>query len=95
MSSRKSTKNWSRPISGHLQNIGAGKGEYTLVIQPPNPVDEPDRITEDQAIITEFGRITETGAVARRVAIKQLAKKFGRGAREVYALIEGSRDSGE
>jgi 16S rRNA (cytidine1402-2'-O)-methyltransferase len=84
-----------RPISGHLQNIEAGKGEYTLVVQPPVAEAEPDRITEDQAIIAEFGLITETGAVPGRVAIKQLARKFGRGAREVYTLIEASRNSGE
>ena len=33
--------------------------------------------------------------MAHRVAIKQLARKFGRGAREVYALIEAHRDSVE
>ena len=31
-----------RPISGHLQNIAIEKGEYTLVVQPPVPDDEPD-----------------------------------------------------
>ncbi len=51
--------------------------------------------SENQAIIDEFGRLTEIDGMPGRMAIKQLARKFGRGARDVYALIEASRDSGE
>ena len=84
-----------RPISGHLGAIVAGKGEYTLVVQPAADPEPPDVKSLDDAIVTEFGHLTDTEGQPRRAAIKQLAKKYGRGAREVYALIEASRDSGE
>ena len=84
-----------RPISGHLESIAEGKGEYTLVIQPAVAVDAADGPDLDEQIVSEFGRLTENAALDRRAVIKQLAKKYGWGARDVYALIEGRRNSGE
>ena len=78
-----------RPISGHLQSIAAWRRVSTRWLSSPRSPNMNRTVPlQNQAIIDEFGRLTETTAWPGRIAIKQLARKFGRGAREVYALIE-------
>ena len=79
-----------RPISGHLEHVGEGRGEYTLVVSPA--VGSRAEAPSAQQLGVEFGQLTDNGAVARRAAIKQLALKYGLSAREVYGLVEQGRD---
>ena len=78
-----------RPISGHLERIGEGRGEYTLVVgsATSQAVEAPSA----ERLGVEFGQLTENGTMARRAAIKQLAVKYGLSARQVYGLVERGR----
>ena len=84
-----------RPISGHLGAIDREKGEYTLVVSPPVADYELRQDQPGSKPSLPNLSINRKRGVAHRAAIKQLARKFGRGARDVYALIEAHRDSGE
>jgi len=82
-----------RPISDHLAKIGAGRGEYTLVVTPAVLVTNNPEVPSARQLVTEFGRLIENDACTRRAAIKQLAVKYGLSARAVYSLVEQGRSS--
>jgi 16S rRNA (cytidine1402-2'-O)-methyltransferase len=78
-----------RPISIHLRQIEQGRGEYTLVISPnTTPTTASTQRPSAELIAAEFGRLTASGALPRRAAIKQLASKYGLTARDVYTIVE-------
>jgi 16S rRNA (cytidine1402-2'-O)-methyltransferase len=80
-----------RPISVHLQDSAAARGEYTLVVGPrlPQNLDRP-RPTADE-LHAEYGQLTEIAQLGRRKAIHELACKYGLPSRVVYAMLEESR----
>jgi 16S rRNA (cytidine1402-2'-O)-methyltransferase len=80
-----------RPISHHLAAIGEGRGEYTLVVAAASSVKRYPDVPSATALYTEFGHLIEIEGVTRRSAIKQLALKYGVGARKVYSLVEEGR----
>jgi len=80
-----------RPISHHLAAISEGRGEYTLVVAAASSVESYPDVPSATALYTEFGQLIEIEGVTRRSAIKQLALKYGLGARRVYALVEEGR----
>ena len=80
-----------RPISAHLEAIGEGRGEYTLVVGPYEPRREHPEIPAPKSLRDEFGVLTENGGLGRRAAIKQLAVKYGLSAREIYSMVEDGR----
>jgi 16S rRNA (cytidine1402-2'-O)-methyltransferase len=80
-----------RPISGHLEAMDEGRGEYTLVIGPRDPKAEHPEIPEPKLLRDEFGVLTENNRLGRRAAIKMLAVKYGLSAREIYAMVEDGR----
>jgi 16S rRNA (cytidine1402-2'-O)-methyltransferase len=80
-----------RPISDHLDAIDEGRGEYTLVIAPAEPVEPTLQMPEAASIHAEFGHLIDTEQHSRRSAIKHLAVKYGVSAREIYSLVERGR----
>jgi 16S rRNA (cytidine1402-2'-O)-methyltransferase len=80
-----------RPISEHVSALREGRGEYTLVIAPPASVPDHPDVPSAESIHREFGQLIEIDGVSRRSAIKQLALKYGLGARAVYTLVERGR----
>ena len=84
-----------RPISKHLELIGEGRGEYTLVVAPSVDASAGVEVPSAQQLGAEFGQLTDNGAMARRAAIKQLALKYRLSARQVYGLVEQGRGSVE
>ena len=80
-----------RPISAHLEAIGEGRGEYTLVVGPYEQGREYPEIPAPKSLRDEFGVLTETGGLGRRAAIKQLAVKYGLSARQIYSMVEDGR----
>jgi 16S rRNA (cytidine1402-2'-O)-methyltransferase len=83
-----------RPISAFLQTDQVPRGEYTLVIAAPqlslNKPVEPgiDRLVE------EFYEMTNTGGLAPKAAVKELARRYALPTRAVYATVHGYRGSG-
>ena len=75
------------PISSVINSLNSIKGEFTLVIAPPENTSARPSTTE---LLSEFGDLTNLGAV-RRDAVKRIAKKHGLGAREVYELLERNK----
>jgi 16S rRNA (cytidine1402-2'-O)-methyltransferase len=85
-----------RPILDHLSNLGTPRGEYTLVVAPPQAqqradVDRP----REQEIASEFGELTNSGLGSRREVLKLLSAKYGIPSRDLYAIIERHKNSAE
>jgi 16S rRNA (cytidine1402-2'-O)-methyltransferase len=82
-----------RPISQHLEIIREPKGEFTLIVAPPDPDDNRPDPPSSALVTEEFGQIVENAEISRRDAIRQLAAKYGLSTRAVYAMIEEGRNS--
>jgi 16S rRNA (cytidine1402-2'-O)-methyltransferase len=80
-----------RPISAHLEAIDEGRGEYTLVVAPAEPIEAASEMPPASSIHAEFGHLIDIEQHSRRSAIKQLAVKYGVSAREIYSLVERGR----
>jgi 16S rRNA (cytidine1402-2'-O)-methyltransferase len=75
--------------------ISEPRGEFTLIVgQVCKQQDNNDIQLTDAEVADEFWRITNNGACSRRAVIKELAKKSGRSAKDVYSVIERTKDIG-
>ena len=80
-----------RPISSYLQDFQAPRGEYTIVLAPPEPAQSQADTPSSEELTAEFGHLTEIDQLGRRQAIQQLAAKYGLSSRAVYSMIEAGR----
>jgi len=80
-----------RPFSAHLMELSLPKGEFTLVIAPAEEVQQAQELPHQDLLRLEFGQLANTSR-SRREAIKELASRYNRPAREVYQLLERDRD---
>ena len=75
-----------------LPMLGAPKGEFTVVL---GPLEVPEAtsadVSPDQARI-EFGELTNNVGLGRRQAVVELAIRHGLRPREVYSLLEASKN---
>jgi len=71
------------------------KGEFTLVIGPGSAEAEVPAIPDAHTVWHEFGRLTKFGGRNRKEAIAELAEKYRVPKRQIYALVEAAKDSGE
>ena len=68
------------------------RGEFTVVVAPPDSVTtEPLELPKSEQLTSEFRQLTESGIFTRRQAITQLARKYDRSSREVYARLEAAK----
>jgi len=70
------------------------RGEFTLVVGPAMAVKGAGSLVSDQQIFVEFGQTTYSSPGGRRGAVSNLAKKYGRSAKDVYRIIERLKKSG-
>lgn len=70
------------------------KGEFTLVVGPAKAAKDVVVAVSDDQIFAEFGHTTDRLAGSRRAAVSAVAKKYGRSAKDVYAIIERLKKSG-
>jgi 16S rRNA (cytidine1402-2'-O)-methyltransferase len=79
-----------------LKRIAEPQGEYTVVLGPLSvgPKDGQEA-PSDRDLATEFYLMTHSSRLTRREAIKTIAKKHHRSARDIYAALERSKISGE
>ena len=78
-------------VIGHLTEH---KGEFTVAVGPQE-LQEPDNIlVSDLDIFSEFGRSAYLNAGSRREAVVQIARKYRRSPKEIYAIIERVKSSG-
>ena len=77
-----------------IGQLTAVRGEFTLVVGPAKGAERDIPLVDDQGIFVEFGQTTDLLGVGRRASVSALAKKHGRSAKDVYALIERLKKSG-
>jgi 16S rRNA (cytidine1402-2'-O)-methyltransferase len=76
------------------ERVPIEKGEFTLVVGPLMRALPANDDLSDGQIAAEFGRMTDgREGLSRRAAIALLARKTGRRARDVYAVLERSKNS--
>jgi 16S rRNA (cytidine1402-2'-O)-methyltransferase len=83
-------------ISDVLRIISEPVGEYTIVVDVHSTPNQA--VTErpsDQALLIEFGQITDYGRVSRRQALQTLARRHGMTPNEVYKSLESAKKSVE
>jgi 16S rRNA (cytidine1402-2'-O)-methyltransferase len=73
------------------------RGEFTVVVGPDSDlgVHTTPVVPDTAQIGHEFGRLTKSGQRNRKEAIAELALRYNLPKRQVYALVEASKDSGE
>jgi 16S rRNA (cytidine1402-2'-O)-methyltransferase len=85
-----------RPISAHLEAVGEGRGEYTLVVAAPGPEEHRSASGLTPPLAAhEFGQLTNNAGLSRRQALRELARKHGVPARQVFAMLEEAKKSVE
>ena len=84
------------PISGVLEALSQGRGEFTVVAfigQSPNNV--PREAPPAADLATELGEMTIVSGSTKRKAVNALARKHGMPPNEVYRALETAKKSGE
>jgi 16S rRNA (cytidine1402-2'-O)-methyltransferase len=77
------------------KRISEPRGEFTVIVgQACKQHESNDIQLTDAEVADEFWRITNNGVCSRRDVIKQLAKKSGRSAKDVYSVIERTKTIG-
>ena len=85
-----------RQITRHLEALATGRGEYTLVIAPPERTgSQSESRPTDEELVSEFGDLTNYGMGRRRDVLKLLSAKYGISSRELYGIIERGKVSGD
>jgi len=90
-------ESWHRGVARELlaDPLLPEKGEFTLVIGPGSAEAEVPAIPDAHTVWHEFGRLTKFGGRNRKEAIAELAEKYRVPKRQIYALVEAAKDSGE
>jgi 16S rRNA (cytidine1402-2'-O)-methyltransferase len=84
-----------RPIYEWESQPPLEKGEFVLMI---GPAEDPDAVSEpadDTLVAKTFGQLTDVVGLDRRAALKETAKRHGISAREVFAVLERTKNLGE
>jgi 16S rRNA (cytidine1402-2'-O)-methyltransferase len=77
------------------ERLAITKGEITVVISPIIEAVTGSGEVDERRVATEFWSMTIEGVAGRRQAISTLAKKFDIPSKQVYAIIEKSKRSGD
>ena len=76
------------PISVVLNKLSEPRGEYTIVISPPNENQDPCTNINNTKVCDLFGYLTKQDGFSRRSAIRKVAHVYDLTSREVYSIIE-------
>jgi len=82
----------SAELAGALSNA---RGEITVVVGPWMESERRQVLADEGVVAAEFRSLTSIERVSRRSAILQLADRFQLPSREIYAIIERHKESGE
>jgi 16S rRNA (cytidine1402-2'-O)-methyltransferase len=81
------------PDAAFIGQTPDAKGEFTVVVGPvPQPKSGPVDAS-DAVIYEEFCRMTSVVRVGRRAPLTAVARKYGRTAKQVYAIVERLKKS--
>lgn len=70
------------------------RGEFTVVVGPGSEPVADGNLGSDLELWAEFRRMPQSGPGSRRQVVAALARKHGMSPREVYAIIERTKNSG-
>jgi len=84
-----------RQISELLGTDQDPRGEYTLIITPPERPVESASAVDPERLLTEFCHMTNNDGLAPKIAVKELARRYALPSRTVYAVVHKQRESGE
>jgi 16S rRNA (cytidine1402-2'-O)-methyltransferase len=76
-----------------LARFGKPKGEFTVIITPEPPGVPLSLDSQTPAVLAEFHDLTRRGLTTRR-AVKEVARRRGLGAREVYDAVLADKNRG-
>jgi 16S rRNA (cytidine1402-2'-O)-methyltransferase len=90
-------ESWHRGLARELlaDPLLPEKGEFTLVIGPGSSELPVPAAPDSETLWYEFGRLTNNGGRSRKEAIAELAEKYQLPKRQIYALVEAAKESGE
>jgi hypothetical protein len=75
-----------------VERLSNPRGEFTVVIGPLQQVSSTQSdMPDSDRVISEFRQLTEIDGLQRRAAVTELARRYGRSSREVYARIEDAK----
>ena len=88
---RELTKLHEEHLRGRLSEVaahlGEARGEFTIVLAPPDAETRPESLSDGQAW-SEFSDLTARGGLSRRDAVSLLGRRYGLPSRAVYEAIE-------
>jgi 16S rRNA (cytidine1402-2'-O)-methyltransferase len=84
-----------RPISELIETLGSPRGEFTCVVWPPSQDNrQAEKAPEGAILLDELGKMTNAVA-GRRSAVKELGRKYGLTARQMYSAVEEAKKIGQ
>jgi 16S rRNA (cytidine1402-2'-O)-methyltransferase len=99
MVARELTKVHQELLRGTAAELAASldhaRGEVTVVVGPAKEPQRPQGSADERLITAEFRALTSNERFSRRAAVSQLAERFELPSREIYAIIERHKESGE
>jgi 16S rRNA (cytidine1402-2'-O)-methyltransferase len=75
-----------QPISSHLETLGEPRGEFTLVVAPPDRSEVGQSTYTTDGVLREFSHLKDQGQSPRQ-AIRTLATKYALPSREIYQMV--------
>jgi 16S rRNA (cytidine1402-2'-O)-methyltransferase len=79
------------PISVVLETLGDPKGEFTVVLGPPDVPEEAAEVPDDERLLAEFYHLTEERRLGRREALSRLASRYHVSSKAIYAAVERAK----
>src|SRR4029450_9476263 len=84
-----------RPISEHLNALPNPRGEFTLLVHPPDSgAGGETPVPTGSELLAELGELTNLKGLGRREALQSLAARHNLPSRRVYSMIEDAKKIG-
>ena len=84
-----------RPISDHLNALPNPRGEFTLLVHPPDSRSGGETpVPTGSELLAEFGDLTDYRGLGRREALQSLAVRHNLPSRRIYSMIEDAKKIG-
>jgi 16S rRNA (cytidine1402-2'-O)-methyltransferase len=81
-----------KPISLQLEQLAVPRGEFTIVVSPPDQESAGHEDLPDLShLVREFGELTKCARGSRRQVVKDLADRYGLSSRDMYRLLESGK----
>jgi 16S rRNA (cytidine1402-2'-O)-methyltransferase len=76
-----------RHISEALDSLGEPRGEYTVVVAPPEAAEKSTDVPDAATLRAEFGAMTNIGGNSSRDSVRKLSQKYQIRPQDIYKLL--------